>query len=68
MAANQGKRIRAGKSEGLLEVLEVLEVRFGTVPAGLAKTLASVSDLERLKALHRAALTCTDLEAFASGL
>jgi predicted transposase YdaD len=58
-----------GRLEGRLEgLLEVLEVRFGSVPAGLAETLSSVSDLDRLKTLHRAALTCPDLESFASGL
>jgi predicted transposase YdaD len=65
-----------GRMEGLLEgiaslhraLLEVLEVRFGPVPAGLAETLSAVSDLEKLKALHRAALTCPDLESFALGL
>jgi hypothetical protein len=44
----------------------VLEVRFGPVPVGLAEALSSVSDLERLKALHRAALTSPDLESFVS--
>jgi hypothetical protein len=49
-------------------LLEVLEVRFGSIPEGLGETLAAVSDLDRLKALHRTALTSPDLEAFASGL
>jgi predicted transposase YdaD len=65
-----------GRMEGMLEgiaslhraLLEVLEVRFGLVPAGIAESLSAVSDLERLKTLHRAALTCPDLEAFASAL
>jgi hypothetical protein len=65
-----------GRMEGMLEgiaslhraLLEVLEVRFGLVPAGIAEILSAVSDLERLKTLHRAALTCPDLEAFASAL
>jgi predicted transposase YdaD len=58
-----------GRQEGRLEgLIEVLEVRFGPVPAGLAETLSTISDLERLKALHRAALTSRDLDAFASVL
>jgi len=65
-----------GRQEGRLEgiaslyraLLEVLEVRFGSVLAGLAETLSTVSDLEKLKALHRAALTSSDLEAFLSAL
>jgi len=58
-----------GRQEGRMEgLLEVLEVRFGPVPAGLAENLSAVSDSERLKALHRAALTCPDLESFVSVL
>jgi predicted transposase YdaD len=66
-----------GRQEGLYEgevlsrrqtLLEVLEVRFGSIPEGLGEMLAAVSDLDRLKALHRTALTSPDLEAFASGL
>jgi predicted transposase YdaD len=65
-----------GRQEGRLEgvaslhraLLEVLEVRFGSVPAGLTETLSTVSDLEKLKALHRTALTCPDLESFALSL
>jgi hypothetical protein len=56
---------QAGRLEGLLEGLEV---RFSRLPAGLAETLSTVSDLERLKALHRAALTSPDLESFVSVL
>ncbi len=56
--------LQRGRQEGLLEVLEV---RFGLVPAGLAEALSGVSDLEKLKALHRAALTSPDLESFVSG-
>lgn len=65
-----------GRKEGLIEgvaslqraLLEVLEVRFGSVPAGLTETLSAVSDLEKLKTLHRAALTSPDVESFASSL
>jgi predicted transposase YdaD len=66
-----------GHKEGRLEgetlsrrqsLLEILEVRFGTLPEGLAETISVISDPDRLKALHRSALTCPDLEAFASCL
>ena len=69
--------LQKGLEKGLYEgevlsrrqaLLEVLEVRFGSVPEGLGETLAAVSDLDRLRALHRTALTSPDLEAFASGL
>jgi predicted transposase YdaD len=58
-----------GRIEGHHEgVLEVLEVRFGAIPEGLTEALSAISDLDRLKALHRSALTCSDLEGFAAGL
>jgi hypothetical protein len=58
-----------GRQEGMQQgLLEVLEVRFGTVPPGLTETLSTVSDSNKLKALHRAALTCPDLESFALNL
>ena len=64
--------LQKGRQEGVASLyralLEVLEVRFGSVPAGLTETLSAVSDLERLKALHRAALTSPDLESFTSSL
>jgi predicted transposase YdaD len=64
-----------GHQEGLHEgeirarhqtLLEILEVRFGVVPEGLRETLSTIRDLERLKSLHKAAVTCADLEAFVS--
>jgi hypothetical protein len=64
--------LQKGRQEGIASLnralLEVLEVRFGAVPAGLVETLSTVSDLEKLKALHRAALTSPDLESFPSGI
>jgi hypothetical protein len=61
--------LQKGRQEGRLEgLLEALEVRFGRLPTGLAETLSTVSDLERLKALHREALTSPDLESFVSVL
>ena len=49
-------------------LLEALEVRFGSIPARLGAALSAVRDLERLKALNRAALISPDLETFASNL
>ena len=49
-------------------LLEVLDVRFGLVPEGLAETVLAVSDLGILKMLHKTALTCPGLESFASNL
>ena len=64
--------LQKGRQEGIASLhralLEVLEVRFGAAPAGLAETLSTVSDLEQLKTLHRAALTSPDLESFALSL
>ncbi len=64
--------LQKGRQEGIASLhralLEVLEVRFGALPAGLAETLSTVSDLEQLKTLHRAALTSPDLESFALSL
>jgi predicted transposase YdaD len=49
-------------------VIEALEVRFGHVPEGLKEAIAEVADLGKLSALHRAAIRCTDIEAFAREL
>jgi predicted transposase YdaD len=61
-----------GRQEGVVSLqkalMEVLDVRFGLMPEGLAETLLAVCDLDRLKILHRTALTCPDLESFASGI
>jgi predicted transposase YdaD len=64
--------LQKGRQEGIASlhraILEVLEVRFESLPAGLGETLSTVSDLEQLKTLHRAALTSPDLDTFASSL
>jgi predicted transposase YdaD len=61
-----------GRQEGVTSLqkalVEVLDIRFGLVPEGLTETLLAVCDLDRLKTLHRTALTCSDLESFASCL
>jgi hypothetical protein len=49
-------------------VIEALEVRFERVPEGLKEAIAGVGDLEKLTALHRAAIRCADIESFARTL
>ena len=61
-----------GRQEGEVHsrrqaLFDVLEARFGEVPAGLVEALAAVSDVLRLEKLLKYAAVCTDLEAFASG-
>lgn len=46
----------------------MLETRFGAVPADRISALNTVIDEDRLKALHRLAITCPDLDAFVAGL
>lgn len=60
--------IQAGAHSLTLATLDVLELRFGAVPEGLAAALSALKDLDRLNALHKAALTCGDFESFATGL
>jgi len=50
------------------DVLEVLELRFGEVPAGLREALGATSGTERLRALHRGAILASTLEEFAGSL
>jgi hypothetical protein len=62
-----------GRQEGEIHsrqqaLFELLEVRFGSVPEGLAEALSTISDLNRLKELQKTAVTCPDLESFVSGL
>ena len=57
---------RQGVEQGLREsILAVLEVRF-EIPAShpYAERIANVDDAQRLKALHRAAVQVSSLEAF----
>jgi predicted transposase YdaD len=62
-----------GRQEGEIQsrqqaLFELLEVRFGVVPEGLAEALSTIPDLNRLKELQKTAVTCPDLESFVSGL
>jgi hypothetical protein len=60
-----------GRKEGEIlsrrqALLDVLEARFGKIPAGLVEALATVSDIARLEKLLKCAAVCADLEAFSS--
>ncbi|MCI5130778.1 MAG: hypothetical protein D3904_04485 [Candidatus Electrothrix sp. EH2] len=55
------KYIEQGISRGQLEnareaVLDILEVRFGSITSGIRKKISSCADLKRLKKVHRQAV------------
>jgi hypothetical protein len=49
-------------------ILELLEIRFGTVPDRVAVALAGVETLAQLKAIHRQAVMATSLSEFEMAL
>ncbi|NEO27688.1 MAG: transposase, partial [Kamptonema sp. SIO4C4] len=56
---------QAGRYEGIREdILEVLEVRFETVPEALVETVNGIQDDSLLRTLHRQAILVSSLEAF----
>jgi hypothetical protein len=62
-----------GEQAGVLKerhnaVIGALEARFDRVPEGLQETIQGISDLNRLRNLHRAAILCTSIENFAQNL
>ncbi len=62
-----------GHQEGLIaskqqDIVEALEIRFGTVPEGLREEIKLISDPAKLTNLHRAAIRCADMESFAREL
>ncbi len=58
-----------GRHEGLQQaILEALEIRFGDVPKGLGEAVEGWQDEAKLRELHRAAIRCETLEAFAGAL
>jgi len=58
-----------GRTIALREsVLEAIEVRFGAATEELARAIHEVTDDERLRALHKAALRAESIEAFTQGL
>lgn len=56
--------------ETIWAILEILEARFGRVPADMAKAISAVTDLSRLRTWVRLTATATSLEEFraAAGL
>ena len=63
----------AGRQEGLIaskqqDIVEALEIRFGTVPEGLREEIELIGDPSKLTSLHRAAILCVDIESFAREL
>jgi hypothetical protein len=49
-------------------ILVNLEARFGSVPPELAAQVRTIRPLERLRDLHRQAVTCPDLDSFRAAL
>ncbi|NEO27687.1 MAG: hypothetical protein F6K03_12545 [Kamptonema sp. SIO4C4] len=57
--------LQEGRYEGIREdILEVLEVRFETVPEALVETVNGIQDDSLLRTLHRQAILVNSLEAF----
>ena len=58
-----------GLENGLKKaIIEVLEIRFQTVPEGLREVIEAIHDEAQLSALHRAAIKAVTLEAFSAAL
>ncbi|NET56945.1 MAG: hypothetical protein F6K47_12505 [Symploca sp. SIO2E6] len=60
---------RWARQEGILQksreaIMEVLEVRFGSVPEELAESLNQIQEDSVLTSLHRQAITVDSLETF----
>ncbi len=65
--------LHSGIQKGLIlskqqDILEALQIRFDRIPEGLREAIESLSDVEKLSRLHRAAIRSADLEAFAAEL
>ncbi|MCP4363455.1 MAG: hypothetical protein GY796_36100 [Chloroflexi bacterium] len=66
MTAIERKGIEQGIEQSTREdIIEVLTLRFQEVPAELLVQLDEVSDIARLKALHKWAVVEPSLDAFA---
>lgn len=64
---------KEGRQEGLLrgrqeDVLEALAIRFDELADGLREAVLGISDEEKLRELHRAAIRCGSIEEFAAHL
>ena len=64
---------KEGRQAGLIaskqqDIVEALEIRFGTVPEGLREEIELIGDPAKLTNLLRAAIRSTDIESFAREL
>ena len=50
------------------DVIEVLELRFGDIPASVRERIEGTEELLALRHLHRAAVTVASLDAFTEAL
>jgi predicted transposase YdaD len=50
------------------DILEALHIRFDRVPEGLREAIEAIGEVGKLSHLHRTAICCADLEAFAAEL
>ena len=62
-----------GRHEGAVEsrhqdLLEVLLIRFGTIPEGLQEAVLAITDEIKLRGLHRAAILSATIDEFAAAL
>jgi len=66
-----------GREEGLQkgfiaskqqDIVEALEIRFGSIPEGLREEIENIVDPAKLKSLLRNAIRCADIESFAEEL
>jgi hypothetical protein len=64
---------RMGMEQGVLKTLranitEILEIRFGALPAEIGEIINGINEAEILQELHRQAVQCESLDAFAKHL
>lgn len=62
-----------GRQEGQIlmqqqDVLEVLEIRYGTIPELIRNSIQKLADKVRLQELHRLAVQCKTMEEFSEDL
>ena len=65
--------MQAGRHAGMQagvqrDILETLELRFGSVPGAVRETVNRMDDEARLRDIHRRAVTCGSVDEFAAGL
>ncbi len=67
--AIQREGVAKGKAEGKIEsLLDVLESRFGEIPADVQKKLMNLQDVERIRKITKLAATSQSLKEFQSAL